>query len=179
MASQQINIFKSKFADLARPNKFSIVLPAIMFNSDTKSKLEVMCKAVNFPPLNNNAIEIKYCGGRVFIPGDYSTGYECAITFYMDEEHKLRQSMMDWMITNKHNYKLNELAPEKTLMHDIVVNQLSYDNNIIKTYILKYVVPTSVSEIGLSMESENQIEEFTVNFMFAYMDTGSMVGNNV
>ena len=42
------------------------------------------------------------------------------------------------------------------------------DKNVIRQYKLKYAFPTSVSQIDLAYDSNDQIEEFTVEFQYSY-----------
>ena len=50
------------------------------------------------------------------------------------------------------------------------------DNNIIRQYKLRYAFPTSVSQIDLAYDANDQIEEFTVEFQYAWWNATSASG---
>ena len=57
-------------------------------------------------------------------------------------------------------------------MADLSVKQLEKDASesgaILRSYSLKYCFPTNVSQIDLAYDSNDQIEEFTVEFQYSY-----------
>ena len=67
-------------------------------------------------------------------------------------------------------------------MADLVVKQLEKDASaegaILREYTLKYCFPTNVSSIDLAYDSNDQIEEFTVEWQYSYFtaEGGSRAG---
>ena len=61
-------------------------------------------------------------------------------------------------------------------MRDIIVQQMRKDTKsgvgndvtVLREYELKYAFPTSISQIDLAYDSNDQIEEFTVEFQYSY-----------
>ena len=57
-------------------------------------------------------------------------------------------------------------------MADLGVKQLEKDSSeegsILRAYSLKYCFPTNVSQIDLAYDSNDQIEEFTVEWQYSY-----------
>ena len=58
------------------------------------------------------------------------------------------------------------------LMADLRVDQLEKDSStegaVLRSYTLKYCFPTNVSPIDLAYDSNDQIEEFTVEWQYSY-----------
>ena len=63
----------------------------------------------------------------------------------------------------------------KSYFSDLVVQQKSKDKstNILREYRLIGAWPTNVSAINLAYDSNDQIEEFDVEFQYQYMDVGA------
>jgi hypothetical protein len=64
---------------------------------------------------------------------------------------------------------------------DILVHQLEKgseptNSNYIRTYKLWYAFPTNVSQIDLAYDSNDQIEEFSVEFQYSYWTTEDTSG---
>jgi hypothetical protein len=57
-------------------------------------------------------------------------------------------------------------------MADLSVKQLEKDASeegaILRSYTLKYCFPTNVSQIDIAYDSNDQIEEFTVEWQYSY-----------
>ena len=56
---------------------------------------------------------------------------------------------------------------------DAVVNQLDRNGGTLRTYNFIGLFPTNVSEIPLSMDTTDTIEEFTVEFQVLYWTVGA------
>jgi hypothetical protein len=54
---------------------------------------------------------------------------------------------------------------------DMVIEQLNKAGEATKTYNFRGCFPSNVSSIEVSYDSENQIEEFTVEFQVQYWDS--------
>ena len=56
---------------------------------------------------------------------------------------------------------------------DMIVEQLNKAGDSVKRYDLRGLFPTNISQIELSFDSENQIEEFQVEFQVQYWESGT------
>ncbi len=56
---------------------------------------------------------------------------------------------------------------------DLVVEQLDKDSTILKTYNFRGCFPTNVSEIEVNYETNDAIEEFTVEFQVQYWESAT------
>jgi hypothetical protein len=56
---------------------------------------------------------------------------------------------------------------------DLIVDQLDKDGDVVKTYNLRGCFPTNISAIDLSYETNDAIEEFTVEFQVQYWESNT------
>jgi hypothetical protein len=56
---------------------------------------------------------------------------------------------------------------------DLSVDQLDRNGDVLKTYNFRGCFPTNVSEIALSYETNDTIEEFTVEFAIQYWESNT------
>lgn len=149
-----------------------------------------MCKAGALPASNIGVIEVPFRGRTVKIAGDRTFDTWTA-TFINDSGFAVRQSMEEWMQKiNRHEANTGDLyVPSSTTGYtkDLIVRQLERDsagpNAVIRTYKLVGAFPTNVSQIDLAYDSNDQIEDFTVEFQYQYWvvesGTGSAAGTIV
>ena len=55
----------------------------------------------------------------------------------------------------------------------MIVEQLNKAGDSVKRYDLRGLFPTNISQIELSFDAENQIEEFQVEFQVQYWESGT------
>ena len=55
----------------------------------------------------------------------------------------------------------------------MIVEQLDKDGNVTKTYTLRGAFPTNVSQIDLSYDQSDAIEEFTVEINYQYWESNT------
>ena len=56
---------------------------------------------------------------------------------------------------------------------DAIVEQLNKSGEVTKKYDFRGIFPTNMSEIEVSYDSENTIEEFTVEFQIQYWESNT------
>ena len=56
---------------------------------------------------------------------------------------------------------------------DAIVEQLNKAGEVTKRYDFRGIFPTNMSEIEVSYDSENQIEEFTMEFQVQYWESST------
>ena len=102
-------------------------------------------------------------GDRTFEP--------VSLTIINDAEFKVRNQFEVWMNgINQHNNNTG-LVDMNDYTADIVVEQLRKDGTVSKTYNLRGCWPTNLSAIELSYDTENAIEEFTVELQVQYWES--------
>jgi hypothetical protein len=169
-----------------RPNLFlaSIVWPTTTqpgFLSGTDVELtNLLCKSAALPASQLGVIEIPFRGRTVKVAGDRTFDTWTA-TFINDREFKIRNGMEKWMqAINAHEANTAALSAPSTstgYTADILIQQLErtadVSPNPLRTYKLYGCFPTNVSQIDLAYDSNDQIEDFTVEFQLQYWTAGA------
>ena len=173
-----IDGFLGKIKQGVKPNMFEVEIQFLdnyrVANDDIKLT-NLLCKSTNLP-----VIEVPFRGRTVKIAGD-RTFDNWSATFFNDKDFKVRSFFEEWsQFINTHE---GNTAPrfipefgEAGYMATIKVHQLEKNatdagGSIIRSYELVHAFPTSVSSIDLAYDSNDQIEEFTVEFQMSYWKT--------
>jgi hypothetical protein len=178
MASSNVSQFLQTMGQGVRPNMFLIDInfpQAIALQSEDQQLTNILCKSAALPGSNLGVIEIPFRGRTVKIAGD-RTFDTWTTTFFNDKDFKLRSFFEQW--ANSINTHEGNTAPLFTpnnsdgYMADLGVKQLEKDASeegaILRQYTLKYCFPTNVSPIDLAYDSNDQIEEFSVEWQYSY-----------
>ena len=137
--------------------------------------INLLCKSAALPASNLGVIEVPFRGRTVKIAGDRTFDTWTA-TFTNDKEMKIRAYFEQWLATiNSHEANNAPLfTPSETDGYSrlLKVKQLeknaSESGEVLRQYNLHYAFPTNVSQIDLAYDSNDQIEEFTVEFQYTY-----------
>ena len=189
----------------ARPNLFEVDITGWPggenmgdFGNDAKEEFQFLCKAAALPSSNITPIEIPFRGRTLKVAGD-RTFDTWTITIINDENFRLRTKFEQWMNgINKLTDGSGATAPG-SYMGNAVVHQLGRGANQgrnsvtnsgggdgsggrgdvapLRTYYFSDIFPTEVSEIGLSYDTTDTIEEFTVTFQVQYWVAGASSTN--
>jgi len=160
----------------ARPNLFEVELttfPAgITWDADT---FKYLCKAAALPASNIANIDVPF-RGRIFKVAGDRTIDTWQVTIINDEDFKLRRAFEAWTeLIAKLDNNLGATNPG-AYMSNATVYQLGRgaqinsttnagsDSSILAAYKFVDIFPTSISNIDLSYDSGDTIEEFTVEF---------------
>ena len=178
MASSNVSQFLQTIGQGVKPNMFliNIAFPeAIKLESEDQKLTNILCKSAALPGSNLGVIEVPFRGRTVKIAGD-RTFDTWTTTFFNDKDFKLRSFFEQW--ANSINTHEGNTAPLFTpnnsdgYMADLGVKQLEKDASeegaILRTYTLRYCFPTNVSPIDLAYDSNDQIEEFSVEWQYSY-----------
>ncbi len=160
----------------ARPNLFQVELSTfptgISWDSDTFSYL---CKAAALPASNIASIDIPF-RGRIFKVAGDRTIDTWTVTIINDEDFRLRRAFEAWTeLIAKLDNNLGATDPNAYMSSAIVHqlgrgSQINSENNsgtdsaLLASYKFVDIFPTNVSNIDLSYDSGDTIEEFTVEF---------------
>ena len=178
MASSNVSQFLQTIGQGVKPNMFliNIAFPeAIKLESEDQKLTNILCKSAALPGSNLGVIEVPFRGRTVKIAGD-RTFDTWTTTFFNDKDFKLRSFFEQW--ANSINTHEGNTAPLFTpnnsdgYMADLGVKQLEKDSSeegaVLREYTLKYCFPTNVSPIDLAYDSNDQIEEFSVEWQYSY-----------
>ena len=186
-----INEFRSQMqGDGARPNLFEVTLPFPAFSlpGNAQTKLSFLCKTAQLPGSSLGTIPIKYFGRELKFAGNRSF-QDWSITIINDEDFLIRNAFERWMNEMNKLENATGATNPSSYMADAYVHQLgrgagtrSSTNNSslvngsaitpLRTYKFYSIFPTNVSAIDLSYDSENTIEEYSVEFQVLYWTAG-------
>jgi len=190
-----ISSFIGKIGQGVKPNMFSVEIPfpaGVGPGSTLNEQVNLLCKSAALPGSSLGVIEVPFRGRTIKIAGD-RTFDTWSATFFNDKDMNTRGWFEMWLNgINNHNLNGADLpnlgGTEGRYSVDVKVNQLeraaevaetsaNTNANIIRAYTLKYAFPTSVSQIDLAYDSNDQIEEFTVEFQYSYWNATSGRGS--
>ena len=178
MASSNVSSFIQRVGQGVKPNMFMVDVNfpgALSKSADDLETTNIMCKSAALPGSNLGVIEVPFRGRTVKIAGD-RTFDTWTVTFFNDKDFKLRAFFEEWANKiNTHEANTSELfTPNNSTGYtaDLKVKQLEKDDtttgSILRQYTLFYCFPTNVSQIDLAYDSNDQIEEFTVEWQYSY-----------
>ena len=189
--NKTISQFKSALAGGgARPNLFEVELTTFPAGIPwDANNFRFMCKAAALPAQNVASIDVPF-RGRIFkVAGDRTIDV-WTVTVNNDENFALRDSFEQWseLIARVDN-NLGATDPS-AYMTNATVYQLGRGstpnsrtsegtaNSVLKQYTFQDIFPTSVSQIDLSYDSGDTIEEFTVEFQVQSFSAAAAGGPN-
>ena len=180
----------------ARPTLFEVAIPEFpsvvgggVYGNVDKSTLRFMCKAANLPAANIAPIDVPFRGRILKVAGD-RTFDPWTITVINDEDFRLRTAFEAWGNGISKLDNATGATNPGVYMKDGFVYQLgrgatissvqptggisgkgpTESANVLRAYKFIDIFPTNVSEIALSYETGDTIEEFTVEFQVQYYE---------
>ena len=186
-----VNNFLGKIGQGVKPNMFEVSIPfptPLGASADDTELLTFLAKSSNLPGSTIGSIDVPFRGRTVRIAGD-RTFDNWSATFFNDKDMKTRALFEQWM--DNMNTHVGNTAPLFTpggtanYMKDLEVRQLEKDGelngSVIRAYKFWHCFPTSISQIDLAYDSNDQIEEFTVEFQMSYwtVEAGGKAGITV
>jgi len=186
--SSNVEAFLQKVAHGVRPNMFEagIQFPSSI-GADT-TLVNMLCKSAALPASSVGTIEVPFRGRTVKIAGD-RTFDNWTATFINDEDMKIRGYFEKWLeLINSHEDNTGEAfrpTGDSKYTADVYVSQLRKDaseqGTLLRKYKLWYAFPTSVSQIDLAYDSNDQVEEFSVEFQYSYwtVESGDAPSNSI
>jgi hypothetical protein len=173
MAILGVDDFKAKLkGGGARPNLFKATINFPAYAQGDVEITSFMCKAAQLPSSVMGIIEVPFRGRQLKIAGD-RTFETWSPTILNDTDFVVRDSMERWMNgINAHSANTGLVAPAD-YSADLVVEQLDRDETVLKRYNFRGCFPTNISAIDLAYETNDAIEEFTVEFQVQYWESAT------
>ena len=173
MAVLNIDDFKAKLkGGGARPNLFKATINFPAYAQGDVEITSFMCKAAQLPGSVMGIVEVPFRGRILKIAGD-RTFETWSPTILNDTDFVVRNAMERWMNgINAHSANTGLVAPAD-YSADLIVEQLDRDEAVLKKYNFRGCFPTNVSAIDLAYETNDAIEEFTVEFQVQYWESNS------
>lgn len=160
----------------ARPNLFEVeltTLPAgIAWDADN---FRYMCKAAALPAQNIASIDVPFRGRTFKVAGDRTIDV-WTVTIINDEGFRLRRAFEEWSEQiAKLDTNIGATDPSAYMVNARVFqlgrgsvassqNNSGESNAVLAEYEFVDIFPTNVSQIDVSYDSSDTIEEFTVEF---------------
>lgn len=163
-----VDDFKAKLiGGGARSNLFKVTCNFPGFASGNVELTSFMCKAASIPASTVAAIAVPFRGRVVNVAGD-RTFEPWSLTIINDNDMGIRNSFETWLNgMNEHENNFG-LASPSDYQVDMFVEQLDRKGETTKRYDFKGCFPTSLSAIDLAYDSNDAIEEFTVELTYNY-----------
>ena len=193
-ANRTIDKFKSRISGgIARPNLFEVVLatPDGVVDTDVNDfgiKSRFLVKAAALPASNIAPISVPFRGRTLKIAGD-RTFDEWTVTVINDTDFAIRSSMERWMNSIAKVSDNSGLTNPEAYIKDLKIYQLGRaevaqntqasetDMPILRTYKFHGCFPTNVSQLDLSYDQADALEEFTVTFQVQWWEADGNGGS--
>jgi hypothetical protein len=169
----------------ARPNLFQVTIPGTIPGGGfgNGEHFSILCKAAALPASNIAPIDVPF-RGRIFKVAGDRTFDTWTITIINDEDFAIRKGMENWMrviaqyadgsgATNpggtNDGYMRKAKVEQLGRSASSTGNSASGGGLVVKaTYEFHDIFPTNISQIDLSYDTSDTIEEFTVEFQVQY-----------
>ncbi|RPG29008.1 MAG: hypothetical protein CBB72_016435 [Muricauda sp. TMED12] len=173
MAILGVDDFKSKLTGGgARANMFKATINFPGYAGGDVELTSFMIKAAQLPASIIAPITVPFRGRQLQIAGD-RTFEPWSVTVINDVNMEVRNSMERWMNGINQNNANTGLSNPTDYQADMIVEQLDKEGNVTKKYDFRGTFPTNISSIEVSYDSENAIEEFTVEFQVQYWESNT------
>ena len=174
--TSNVSSFLTQVKQGVRPNMFQVDITFPGTVEADQTLVSYMCKSAALPASNIGVIEVPFRGRTVKIAGD-RTFDNWSATFINDKEMKTRAYFEEWLNKiNTHKANTGEIQDPTAYGRSVVIRQLEKDNSPagseLRSYKLWYAFPISTSAIDLAYDSNDQIEEFSVEFQYSYWTVG-------
>ena len=178
---RKITDFKSKLTGGgARPNLFEVELAfpdSISIDNDVKEKSRFLVKSAALPASNITPIDVNFRGRILKIAGD-RTFDTWTVTVINDTDFAIRSAFEKWMNVINRLSDATGFNDPAEYQEDAYIHQLDRDGSTLRTYKFFDIFPTNISQMDLSYETVDTIEEFTVELQVLYWESLRGVGSN-
>ena len=171
MAILGVDDFKAKLrGGGARSNLFKATINFPGYAGGDVELTSFMCKGAQLPQSTIDPVPVAFRGRQLQIAGE-RTFAPWSVTIINDTDMGTRDAMERWMNgINGHTTNVGLVNPTD-YQADAIVEQLNKAGEVTKTYNFRGIFPTNISEIEVSYDSENTIEEFTCEFQVQYWES--------
>ena len=163
----------------ARPTLFEVILNMPLSGADVANKLRFTCSASQLPGMTSGVIEIGYFGRKTKVAGDQSFA-DWTVNVMNDEDFLIRDGLERWkntINTLESNIRIPIAGNAQGQIQggiegyknvDAQVIQYGKAGNVIRTYKMIGVWPSSIEPINVDWERTNTIETFSATFAYDY-----------
>ena len=160
----------------ARANQFRVTITppsGIAIGLDVR-RTSFLVRASNLPAQTLGEIAIPCRGRQIYSAGDRSFEDAWTVTFMNDTDFMIRNAMERW------SNGINDLADNTGVIApadyqtDLTVEQLDRDDTVLKTYIFRSAWPLTISQIDLTSDQADAIEEFEVTWRYQHFEASGV-----
>ena len=178
---RKITDFKSKLTGGgARANLFEVVLAfpdSAPTDSNVLDKSRFLIKAAALPASTIGPVNVPFRGRILKIAGD-RTFESWTVTVINDTDFSIRSALENWINSINRVSDATGATDPALYQADAFVYQLDRDGSTLRAYHMYDIFPTNVSQIALSSETTDAIEEFTCEFQVQWWEAVRGTGNN-
>ena len=194
MAEFSVSAFRTAIGTGSRPNLFKVQVTGPRTTGyEALKDFEFLCRSGSLPSSTLGTIEIPMNGGRRLKMGGDRTFTEWTSTVLNDENFKIRSLMESWQNNIvKTNYERTDLgnraanigattATPAGLYGTVMIYQLKEDgsSSVAGGYRLVNCWPSDISQIDLSYDTTDAVEDFTVTWTYDYYENGFSADGDV
>ena len=194
-AEFSVTKFREALGVGSRPNLFKVTVTGPRTTGYDVTSFEYLCRSGSLPSATLGTIEIPMNGGRRLKMGGDRTFSEWTSTVLNDENFKLRSVMEKWQNDIvKTNYEITASLGNRSagiggmgeaiastaavtvggLYGTVEIFQLKEDGSSLKggSYRLVNCWPSDISQIDLSYDTTDAVEDFTVTWTYDFFENG-------
>ena len=173
MATLGVDDFKAKLTGGgARPSLFKATINFPSYAGGDVEFTSFMVEGAGLPASVVPSIDVPFRGRQLRVAGD-RTFEPWTITVINDSEMRVRNSFETWMNGINEHVANEGIGNPTDYQADMIIEQLGKDGEITKTYTLRGAFPTNISQIDLSYDTNDAIEEFTVEISYQYWESNT------
>jgi hypothetical protein len=163
----------------ARPSLFQVTITNPI-TQIADLKVPFLTVRAEIPASTIGTIAVPYFGRKVYIAGDRNFA-PWTVTVINDEDFLIRNAMETWNNSiNSYESNINQLGSGAPSLYksQATVTHFGKAGEILRTYQFNGLFPTEVSAIGLDWNTQDQLEEFNVTFLYDSFEViGGVTGN--
>lgn len=165
-----LDVFTAGFLGGVRPNMFQVIVASWQHLGLASIKVPFTCKGASLPGRTIEPMEVNIKNKKFFLPGDV-TFTDFTMTILNDQDFGIRRMFETWQekIVSNDQYGLNK---PRDYTSDVYIIQLNSMSLPIEGYILRNAWPSQISDIPLSFDTNNTVEEYTISLKYTHYDKG-------
>jgi|TARA_B110000977_G_C11058161_1_gene484900 hypothetical protein len=173
MAILGVDDFKSKLVGGgARANMFKVTCNFPSYAQGDVELSSFLIKGAQMPSSVVAPVPVLFRGRQLQLAGD-RTFEPWTITIINDTGFEIRNAFERWMNGISEHNNNTGLSNPTDYQSDMIIEQLNKQGVSTKQYDLRGCFPTNISAIDVNYDSENTIQEFTVELQVQYWESGT------
>lgn len=152
--------FKGAIRDLARPNRFEVILSRV-------GNLQFYAKGTDVPSQSIDAMDVAYQGRIIKMPGDRPNP-DWTITVYGQESYAIYTQFERWL-AEMNGPETNIGAPAAQVKAEGYIHQLGRQNQVLKRWKMVGCFPIDLGTISMDWSNNSTPLEFTVTLATDYI----------